>query len=104
MQHGSVRQCARQCAAVRLAVCGCALGSVQQSGSMAVCGSKAACGSAAVCGNAALYGSARAAVCGSARGGVRECARQCAAVVWQFPVVRLAVCGFPAVRQCAAVR
>ena len=72
MQHGSVQQCARQCAAVRLAVCGCALGSVQQSGSMAVCGSKAACGSAAVCGNAALYGSARAAVCGSARGGVRQ--------------------------------
>jgi hypothetical protein len=77
---GSVWQCARQCAAVRLVVYGSrAQGSVCQSGSVR-----------AVC----------AFVCDSAVGSVWQCARQCAAV---YGSVRqcAALCG--SVRQCATV-
>jgi hypothetical protein len=75
-----VRQCAWQCATVRLAVCGSALGSVRLSGRVAVSGRAAVCGSEAVCGSVAVCDSA--AVCDSvsgssvwqyARGNVQQC-------------------------------
>jgi hypothetical protein len=87
---GCVRQRARRCAAVRVAVCssslavsGSALGSVRLS---RLSGSAAVCGSAAV-----VYGSV--AMCGSVFKCGSVCARQC-----------VASGGSAAVRQCAAVR
>jgi hypothetical protein len=95
--RGFVRQCARQCAAVRAVVCGSVWMYVAVS--PVVCGNVRGSVRAvraivygSVRGGVRLYGSA--AMCSSALGSVWQCAWQCCAAVRQ--------CG--SVLQCAAVR
>jgi hypothetical protein len=83
----------RQCAAVRAAVRGSALGSVWHGGAR---GSVRLSDSAVVCGSASGSAWQFAAMCGSKHGSMRamraEYVRQC-------PAVRLVVCGSVGVRQ-----
>jgi hypothetical protein len=102
--HGSVHGRVRAVRAVRVSVCGSALGSVWQCGSACVAVRQCRCGSATVCGSARgcvrqctqQCVAMRVAVCGSAHGSVWQCA-------WKCMKVRVAVSGCAAVRQCAAV-
>jgi hypothetical protein len=69
---GSVRQCAWQCVAVRLAVCGCPAvwqcAAVRQRVAVRQCATTRHC----VAVRARLCAGVRVAVCGSARGSVRQ--------------------------------